>query len=65
MPIIQVETAAATKEQKQKLIFELTNTASRILGINAEAFYVLIKENSTDNWGIGGKMLTDMLKENK
>ncbi|HJF84629.1 MAG TPA: 4-oxalocrotonate tautomerase family protein [Megamonas hypermegale] len=62
MPFIQVETASATKEQKQALIAELTDAASRIMGIDAEAFYVLIKENSTDNWGLGGRVLTDVLK---
>ena len=62
MPFIQVETASATKEQKQELIAELTDAASRIMGIDAEAFYVLIKENSTDNWGLGGRVLTDVLK---
>ena len=62
MPFIQVETASATKEQKQALIAELTDAASRIIGINEEAFYVLIKENSTDNWGLGGRVLTDVLK---
>ena len=62
MPFIQVETASATKEQKQALIAELTDAASRSMGIDAEAFYVLIKENSTDNWGLGGRVLTDVLK---
>ena len=62
MPFTQVETASATKEQKQALIAELTDAASRIMGIDAEAFYVLIKENSTDNWGLGGRVLTDVLK---
>lgn len=62
MPFIQVETASATKEQKQALIAELTDAASRIMGIDVEAFYVLIKENSTDNWGLGGRVLTDVLK---
>lgn len=62
MPFIPVETASATKEQKQALIAELTDAASRIMGIDAEAFYVLIKENSTDNWGLGGRVLTDVLK---
>ncbi|WP_455631225.1 tautomerase family protein [Megamonas sp.] len=44
------------------MIAELTDAASRIMGIDAEAFYVLIKENSTDNWGLGGRVLTDVLK---
>lgn len=62
MPIIKIEADNPTKEQKQALISELTDTASRILNIKSESFFVLIKENDTDNWGIGGKMLTNILK---
>ncbi len=62
MPYIQLEIAQATKEQKAKLIRELTETAGKILGINEAAFYVLIKENSLDNWGVGGNMLSEAIK---
>ena len=63
MPQIQVEMGPATKEQKERLIKELTKSASEILGVNESSFYVLIKENSLDNWGVGGKMLSEVLKE--
>ncbi|WP_297131906.1 4-oxalocrotonate tautomerase DmpI [Terrisporobacter sp.] len=63
MPQIQVEMGPATKEQKKRLIKELTKSASEILGVNESSFYVLIKENSLDNWGVGGKMLSEALKE--
>ena len=33
--------------------------------LRKEAFYVLIKENDSDNWGIGGKTLTQILNEKK
>ena len=36
--------------------------ASEILGVDAAYFYVLIKENETDNWGIGGETLTKFLQ---
>lgn len=63
MPQIQVEIGTATREQKERLIKELTKSASEILGVNESSFYVLIKENSLDNWGVGGKMLSEALKE--
>ena len=65
MPFISVETAHATKEQKEKLVEELTKTASNILGVDEKAFYVLIKENDTDNWGVGGKTLTKLMADAK
>lgn len=61
MPFIQIEVADATKEQKEKLIADITQVASDTLGIDANAFYVLIKENSTDNWCIGGQTLTNII----
>ncbi len=63
MPQIQVEIGPATREQKERLIKELTKSSSEILGVNESSFYVLIKENSLDNWGVGGKMLSEALKE--
>lgn len=63
MPLIQVEIGPATREQKERLIKELTKSSSEILGVNESSFYVLIKENSLDNWGVGGKMLSEALKE--
>ncbi|WP_412648757.1 4-oxalocrotonate tautomerase DmpI [Hydrogeniiclostridium mannosilyticum] len=63
MPHIQVEIGMATREQKEKLIQALTKSASEVLGVNESSFYVLIKENSLDNWGVGGKMLSEALKK--
>ena len=65
MPHIQVEIGMATREQKEKLIQALTKSASEVLGVNESSFYVLIKENSLDNWGVGGKMLSEVLKKIK
>ena len=62
MPFIKIEAGVVNKEQKEKLIKEITKAASRILDVKEAAFYVLVKENSTDNWGVGGKVLTDLLQ---
>ena len=65
MPLISIEAVHPTKEQKEKLIAELTKTASSILGVDEKFFYVLIKENDLDNWGVGGKTLAQFLAEQK
>jgi len=63
MPFIKVEAGKMDRETKEKLISGLTSTASESLGIEEEAFTILIKENETDNWGVGGRVLTRVLEE--
>ena len=63
MPYIQIEAVKPAKEQKEKLISELTRAASEILGVDKEFFCCIVKENETDNWGIGGKTLTRFFAE--
>ena len=65
MPLISIEAAHPTKEQKEQLIAELTKSASKILNVDEKFFYVLVKENDLDNWGVGGKTLTQFLAEQK
>ena len=57
MPFIEMKTAKATTEQKEKLLEGFTRVASETLGMPASAFYVLIEENEPENWGVGGKLL--------
>ena len=63
MPFIKVEAGKMNQETKGKLISGLTKVASECLGLREEAFTILIKENELDNWGIGGKVLTEVLAE--
>ena len=65
MPLISIDAAHPTLEQKEKLIAELTKTASKILNVDEKFFYVLVKENDLDNWGVGGKTLTKFMAEQK
>ncbi len=65
MPLISIDAVHPTKEQKERLIAELTKTASSILGVDEKFFYVLVKENDLDNWGVGGKTLSQFLAEQK
>lgn len=59
MPVITFEAAALTKEQKQTLAKEFTETAARVTGLPKAGFYVFIKENTMDNVGVGGQLLSD------
>lgn len=65
MPLISIDAVHPTQEQKERLVAELTAKASDILGVDESFFYVLVKENDTDNWGIGGKTLTRFMAEKK
>ncbi|MBQ3863222.1 MAG: 2-hydroxymuconate tautomerase family protein [Schwartzia sp.] len=65
MPFIEMKTAKATTEQKEKLVEGFTSVASEALGMPASAFYVLIQENEPENWGIGGKTLPRFMAEKK
>ena len=59
MPVITLEAGQLTKEQKEKLALELTETASRIMGVPAKEFIALIRENAPDNVGVGGVLLSE------
>lgn len=58
MPVITIEAGKMEKEQKEALIQRFTKTGSEILNIPEQAFVVLLKENSYDNIGTGGEMLS-------
>lgn len=59
MPVITFESAKLTKKQKQILVKEFTETASRVTGLPEAGFYVFLKENEVDNVGVGGTLLSD------
>ena len=59
MPVITLEAAKLSKEQKQQLTKELTESAARIMNTSPSAIYVFLKENERDNVGVGGKLLSD------
>ncbi len=63
MPVITLEAGKLEKDQKESLIAGFTKIASEILGIPAQAFVVLLKENEYDNVGSGGKMLSKAMAE--
>jgi 4-oxalocrotonate tautomerase len=59
MPVITLEAGKLNKEQKSKLVKELTETTSKIMNVPEQAFIVLVKENEQDNIGVGGQLLSE------
>jgi 4-oxalocrotonate tautomerase len=62
MPVITLDMAALTREKKEQLVQTLTRDASEITGIPPEKFIVLINELERDNIGVGGQLLSDLMK---
>ncbi|BCV22394.1 4-oxalocrotonate tautomerase DmpI [Moorella sp. Hama-1] len=62
MPVIQIDAGTMSREKKAELIKNLTDAASSTLNIPVQAFTVLIRENSMDNIGSGGKPLSELHK---
>lgn len=63
MPVITLEAARLTREQKRQLVREFTESASRIMQMPADLFYVFLKESDPDNIGVGGTILSDRRNE--
>jgi 4-oxalocrotonate tautomerase len=62
MPVITIDISTMTTEKKAALVKELTVKASEVTQIPEEKFIVLINEMPRDNIGIGGKLLSDIMK---
>ncbi len=60
MPSITVEGGALDPEQKRALIEGLTATASAIMHVPPEFFFVAITELPDENIGIGGEPIDEV-----
>ncbi|AZR73099.1 4-oxalocrotonate tautomerase [Anoxybacter fermentans] len=60
MPIIIIEGPKIDKDKKSRLVKELTKKASEIFDLPEQTITILIKENNSDNVGIGGNLLSDI-----
>lgn len=60
MPYINIKVTdeAVTAEQKRALIEGATELLVNVLGKNPATTVVVIDEVNTDNWGIGGQVVT-------
>ena len=65
MPYINIKITdeQVTKEQKAQLIAGATQLLVDVLGKNPKTTVVVIDEVNTDNWGIGGEVVTELRKQ--
>ena len=64
MPFVNIKITkeGATKAQKERLIAGVTELLVNVLGKNPATTVVVIDEVETDNWGIGGKQVSELRK---
>ena len=60
---IKVTDEGVTPEQKAKLIEGATQLLVDVLNKNPATTVVVIDEVNTDNWGVGGKVVTELRKQ--
>ncbi len=60
MPIIKVEMLEGrSREKKAELVEALSRELQRVCGGSLDAIYVVIDEVKKENWGVGGKLLSE------
>jgi len=59
---IKITNEGVTKEQKAELVAGATKLLQRVLNKNPATTVVVIDEVETDNWGIGGELVTERRK---
>lgn len=65
MPYINVQiTQGASREQKAKIIKDMTNSLVNVLGKKPEHIHIVIQEIKEEDWGYAG-MLTDDWKNSQ
>ncbi len=69
MPFVNIritkENGKPTPAQKQELIAGVTDLIAKVLHKNKASMVVIIDEIETDNYGLGGKSITEARKEQK
>ncbi len=59
---IKITNEGVSKEQKTELVAGVTELLQRVLNKNSATTVVVIDEVETDNWGIGGELVTERRK---
>lgn len=60
MPFVNIEVTreGVTREQKQKLIKEVTDLITKVLNKDPHLTHVVIREIDTDDWGYAGEQVS-------
>lgn len=66
MPFVSVRITrdGVTREQKARVIKEITETLERVLNKDPELTHIVIEEFDTDNWGYAGRTTTEHRSKN-
>ncbi|GAB2638759.1 4-oxalocrotonate tautomerase family protein [Emticicia sediminis] len=66
MPYVKIEVTrdGVTKEQKRKIIHDVTQVFVNVLDKDPMLTHIVIDEVDTDNWGYGGEQVTEIRKNN-
>jgi 4-oxalocrotonate tautomerase len=59
---VKITDEGVTNEQKQAIVKGCTQLMVDVLNKNPATTFVVIDEVNTDNWGIGGELVTDLRK---
>lgn len=69
MPFVNIritqENGEPTTEQKQQLIEGVTELLAKVLNKNKASTVVIVDEIQTDNYGLGGKSITEVREQKK
>jgi 4-oxalocrotonate tautomerase len=63
MPTIYFYGPKLEKEKSREMVKSFTDTASRLTGIEEQAFVVYLMEVPTENVGVGGELLQDIMEK--
>ncbi len=58
---VRITRTGVTREQKARIIAEITQTLVSVLGKKPEHTHVVIDEVDTDNWGFAGQLTSDIV----
>ncbi len=62
---IKITDEAVSREAKEELVRRTTQMLVDVLNKNPETTVVVIEEVSTDNWGIGGQLVSDRRQQGR
>lgn len=60
---IKITDEQVNRQQKEELVRRVTRALVDVLNKNPQTTMVVIDEVSTDNWGIGGRLVSDVRQQ--
>lgn len=66
MPYVNVQiTSGASREQKSRIVADVTSSLVEVLGKKPEHIHVVIQEIEEEDWGFAGMLTDDWRKRRK